>query len=43
MSGPEKILEEIDDLIIHSAWPCLNLVEKRESGGNHPGAHGWEG
>lgn len=24
----EKILSEIDDLIVHSAWPNMNLVEK---------------
>ena len=24
----EKILEEIDDLIVHSGWPSLNIIEK---------------
>ena len=28
MQELEKILAEVDDLIIHSAWPCMNLVEK---------------
>lgn len=26
----EQILEEIDDLIIHSAWPNMNLIKKEE-------------
>ena len=30
MKELEKILEEIDDLIIHSAWPHLNLIEKEK-------------
>lgn len=26
----EGILEEIDELITHSAWPNMNLIEKRK-------------
>lgn len=26
----ERILSEIDDLIVHSAWPNMNLIEKKE-------------
>ena len=28
MQELEKILEEIDDLIVHSGWPSLNIIEK---------------
>lgn len=30
MQELEKILAEIDDLIVHSAWPCMNLIEKEK-------------
>ena len=30
MQELEKILAETDDLIVHSAWPCMNLIEKEK-------------